>query len=129
MAHSPLLLQLIVILGCARILGLILRFFGQPSNGTGNFQGGLQEHLYLNNGEVYRLIATEPGSLYHALLEDKAPWEERVDRLYLSILSRPAKPAEKKKFAEYLGAGDKPGERLKEAIWVLMTCSEFRFNH
>ncbi len=30
MAHSPLLLQLIVILGCARILGLILRSFGQP---------------------------------------------------------------------------------------------------
>ncbi len=30
MAHSPLLLQLIVILGCARILGLILRLFGQP---------------------------------------------------------------------------------------------------
>src|SRR3984957_20040701 len=30
MAHSPLLLQLIVILGCARILGLTLRFFGQP---------------------------------------------------------------------------------------------------
>ena len=30
MTHSPLLLQLIVILGCARILGLILRFFGQP---------------------------------------------------------------------------------------------------
>lgn len=30
MAHSSLLLQLIVILGCARILGLILRFFGQP---------------------------------------------------------------------------------------------------
>lgn len=30
MAHSPLLLQLIVILGCARILGLALRFFGQP---------------------------------------------------------------------------------------------------
>jgi Kef-type K+ transport system membrane component KefB len=30
MAHSALLLQLIVILGCARILGLILRFFSQP---------------------------------------------------------------------------------------------------
>jgi Kef-type K+ transport system membrane component KefB len=30
MAHSPLLLQLIVILGCARVLGLILHFFGQP---------------------------------------------------------------------------------------------------
>jgi Kef-type K+ transport system membrane component KefB len=30
MTHSPLLLQLIVILGCARILGFILRFLGQP---------------------------------------------------------------------------------------------------
>jgi Kef-type K+ transport system membrane component KefB len=30
MSHSPLLLQLVVILGTARILGLLLRFFGQP---------------------------------------------------------------------------------------------------
>src|SRR5262249_31524901 len=33
----------------------MVRFFGQPTNGTGNFQGGIQEHLYLNNGELYRL--------------------------------------------------------------------------
>lgn len=31
MTHSPLLLQLFVILGTARLLGLMLRYFGQPS--------------------------------------------------------------------------------------------------
>lgn len=31
MSHSPLLLQLVVILGTARVLGLILRYFGQPA--------------------------------------------------------------------------------------------------
>lgn len=31
MTHSPLLLQLVVILGTARLLGLILRYLGQPS--------------------------------------------------------------------------------------------------
>lgn len=31
MTHSPLLLQLVVILGAARILGLVLRYFGQPA--------------------------------------------------------------------------------------------------
>ncbi|HKU13986.1 MAG TPA: cation:proton antiporter [Steroidobacteraceae bacterium] len=30
MSHSPLLLQLVVILGTARVLGLVLRYFGQP---------------------------------------------------------------------------------------------------
>lgn len=30
MSHSPLLLQLVVILAAARGLGLILRYFGQP---------------------------------------------------------------------------------------------------
>lgn len=31
MDHSPLLLQLVIILGAARLLGFVLRFFGQPS--------------------------------------------------------------------------------------------------
>jgi Kef-type K+ transport system membrane component KefB len=30
-AHSPLLLQLVIILGAARLLGLVLRYFGQPA--------------------------------------------------------------------------------------------------
>jgi Kef-type K+ transport system membrane component KefB len=31
MSHSPLLLQLVIILGAARLLGLVLRYFGQPA--------------------------------------------------------------------------------------------------
>ena len=31
MDHSPLLLQLVIILGAARLLGLVLRYFGQPA--------------------------------------------------------------------------------------------------
>lgn len=31
MDHSPLLLQLVVILATARLLGLVLRYFGQSS--------------------------------------------------------------------------------------------------
>ena len=106
----------------------MVRFFGQPNNGVGNFQGGMQEHLYLNHGEVSRIIATDKGSLYQTVLDDKS--EERVDRLYLSILSRPPTAAEKARFTEYLSTGgDKAGERVREAIWALLTCSEFRFNH
>lgn len=109
--------------------GYALRFLGRPNNGVGQFQGGLHEHLYLNNGQVQQLIASGKGGLYDALLESSKSWEERIDRLYLSVLSRYPKVDEQKKFTEYLTAEKEPRYRVKEAIWVLMTCSEFRFNH
>jgi hypothetical protein len=105
--------------------GYLVRFFGQPTNGVGDFQGGLQEHLYLNNGPLGQLVAGGKGGLHDALASDE--WPQRIDRLFLSILTRRPSDAERERFAVYIDA-DKE-DRLREAIWVLMTCSEFRFNH
>jgi hypothetical protein len=107
----------------------VKRFFGEPNNGVGDFQGGMQEHLYLNNGELGRLIVSEKGGLVDAIAKSDAAWPDRVDRLFLSILTRPPTDEERSKFVEYLDTKDQPAERLREAIWALMTCSEFRFNH
>ena len=41
----------------------IRRYFGEPNNGVGDFQGGMHEHLYLNNGELGRLITSEKAVL------------------------------------------------------------------
>ena len=58
------------------------------------------------------------------------PWEERVDQLFLTVLSRPPRAEERKRFVEYLTAGLKnPALLVEEAIWVLLNCGEFRFNH
>ncbi len=105
------------------------RFFGTPNDGVGNFQGGLAEHLYLNNGQVHQFISREPGSLYHALEKSEEPWEQRVERMFLQTLSRRPSEAETAKFTEFLTSDDDPRNRLHEAIWCLVSCSEFRFNH
>lgn len=107
----------------------MIQFFGAPGDGEGVFQGGLSEHLYLNNGQVYTLISDRAGSLHEAISKSEAPWEERVDRLYLQILSRRPTAEETQKFVEYLSVDDDQSRRLTDAIWTLMTCSEFRFNH
>lgn len=106
----------------------VIRFFGQPNNGTGDFQGGLQEHLYLNNGQLGSLLVNGQGSLIDAIAKSEASPEERIDRLFLSLLTRRATDAEKQRFTEFLAA-DKNQDRLRDAIWVLMTSAEFRFNH
>jgi hypothetical protein len=109
--------------------GYVLRFFGKPTTGVGDFQGGLQEHLYLNNGGLSSLMTSSKGSLHHALSSSESPWEERVDELFLSVLSRRPSEKERARFVEFLSTKEGASERLQEAIWSLMTCSEFRFNH
>jgi len=109
----------------------VKNYFGEPTNGVGDFQGGLSEHLYLNNGELSRLFTSDKGGLLDALAATSDTPESRVEKLFLAVLSRRPSAAETAKFAEYTKVEEKEkrNERIREAMWALMTCSEVRFNH
>ena len=106
------------------------RYFGEPTNGLGDFQGSLSEHLFLNNSSNVRaFISRKKGNLADTLILSKEPWEQRVDRMFLSVLTRLPKDPERVKFTAYLQSDPKTESLVEEAIWVLMNMSEFRFNH
>jgi len=109
----------------------MLRFFGEPNDGQGNFQGSLAEHLYLNNAGMIRSLGQQrKGNLADTLLTAKGPWEDKVERLFLSVLNRPAQAEERERFVQHLSSDAKMAPALlEEAIWVLLSCAEFRFNH
>jgi hypothetical protein len=109
----------------------VMIYFGEPTDGQGDFQGSLAEHLFLNNAEqLRRMIQVRKGNLADSLVSSKAPWEERVDRLFLTVLSRPPRAEERQRFVQYLSADPRATSALVEdAIWVLLSCAEFRFNH
>lgn len=102
----------------------VLRYFGTPNTGTGDFQGGLHEHLYLNNGPLTQMIGVR-GGLAESVGDEKKPVAERVERLFLTALNRRPAPEEAKKFAAFLTEKGSP----TDAVWALITSSEFRFNH
>ena len=108
-----------------------MRNFGSPTNGRGDFQASLAEHLFLNNSSQLRgVIQRRKGNLADTLANSKDPWEQRVDRLFLSVLTRLPRPEERSRFVEFLSAGDaKTGAPIEDAIWVLLNTAEFRFNH
>jgi hypothetical protein len=108
--------------------GYLLNFFGQPNNGVGDFQGGMHEHLYLNNGPLGSVIVAGKGGLVDTVLNKDAPLDQRIERLYLATLNRYPTAAERAKVGSYVSAGE-PQELWRNAIWALLTCSEFRFNH
>jgi len=104
--------------------GYMLRFFGTPNSGAGDFQGGLQEHLYMNNGPLGSVIGGK-GSLSEFVGTASKPVEDRVRRLYLQTLNRPPTAIETEKVSAYL----KSGGPAADAVWALITSAEFRFNH
>jgi hypothetical protein len=107
-----------------------LRYFGEPLDGLGEFQGSLQEHLFLNNSpEIRQMMARKKGNLADTIMTMTDPWEKRVDRLFLSVLGRMPKPDEQKKFVAFLTSDPKTEPLLTDAIWVLVNTAEFRFNH
>jgi len=106
-----------------------LRYFGEPTNGQGDFQGGLGEHLFLNNSDnVRKFFSKKKGNLADTLAASKDPWEQRVDRMFLSVLTRMPTDAEREKFVAFLQSEPKTEQVIEEAIWVLVNTSEFRFN-
>ena len=107
-----------------------LRYFGEPVNGMGEFQGSLGEHLFLNNSDNVRaFIRRKKGNLADGICASTDPWEQRVDRMFLSVLTRLPTDPERRKFATYLTSDPKTEAVVEEALWVLVNLSEFRFNH
>jgi hypothetical protein len=52
--------------------------------------------------------------------------------MFLSVLCRTPSTEERERFVEYLSVDPKDSklasQRIEEALWVLVSCSEFRFN-
>jgi hypothetical protein len=106
--------------------GYVIQFFGTPNTGRGDFQGGLHEHLFLNNGPLESLINAGKGSLVERIGDAKQPLPGRVERLFLATLNRRPSAAEQERFAKFLG---EKNASAADAVWALLTSSEFRFNH
>jgi hypothetical protein len=111
----------------------MMMFFGTPSNGSGDFQGGLHEHLFVNNGPISSLISSGKGSLVDWLSTTDAPLEQRIERLYLSVLTRRPTSEESALLTDLVAPAKESGKgealRWQEVVWALLSGSEFRFNH
>lgn len=108
----------------------MIRYFGEPTDGQGVFQGSLAEHLFINNaGQIRALGQARKGNLADEILKSTENWDAKVDRMFLSILSRTPTSVERERFVKHLTSDAKSTpQRLEEAVWVLVSCSEFRFN-
>ena len=113
--------------------GDMVKYLGEPTDGQGRFQGSLTEHLFIHNGDQFRgLCYPRNGNLTENLLKSTDDVEAKVERMFLSVLSRKPTTEERARFVRYLSVDPKDtklaSQKMQEAMWVLVACSEFRFN-
>ena len=104
-------------------LALFADVFEDPYDGI---QFNAAEALAMSNDATR--LAEVGRTLVDALL-DISDAEQQVEQAVLSVLGRPAVSEEKAWLTAHLAGRDDPREGLRQIVWALFTCSEFRFNH
>lgn len=120
--------------GFGQIRSSLVRRFGEPLNGVGVYQGDVFENLHFANEGYLQKYLYDPASnqLLADLLKSEASAEEKIEEMFLSVLSRQPNDAERAKYLAYVSQSDDPKERAAlwgDAIWALLASGEFRFNH
>lgn len=112
-----------------------LEMFGRPPRDTGiaserNNQPSASQRLHmLNSSHIRKKIDQSPG-LRAAIAGARDNPREAIDRLYLSILSRPPTEAEKASIREYIQSGPGKGRgAMADLAWALINSSEFLHRH
>lgn len=110
----------------------VRRTFGNAVDGRGEFQASLTERLFVSNSSNFRsLITRKPGGLWHRIQNSKEPISDRVDQLFVSVLSRFPDADERQQFEAHLAMAKlaTSDTTVEDAIWALLASAEFRFNH
>jgi hypothetical protein len=106
------------------LVSLFARSGGDP-------QIGVAEALLFSNGKKLtgELLSDGPGSLVGRLEHTSAP-AEVIGLAVGNVLSRPPDQEEIRALGEFLAERtDRPEDARRQLVWILLTDSEFRFNH
>ena len=106
--------------------------FGSPAGSVLDYQSGIPQALSLMNGPLANLAAGEDSS--RLLKGLRAPFfsdRDRIETVFLSLVGRPASPAEIKVIDEMIE--DSPDTAvpviLSDLVWALLNSAEFATNH
>lgn len=105
--------------------------FGTDDGGeSSSFDGTIPQALTMMNGPLVRdAVSLKPGSHLHEVLTGKGSDVQKIQRLFLTTLSRmPSKP-EMSAIQKFLNGNPNTLSVYQDLFWALLNSNEFIFNH
>jgi len=112
---------------------LLAAMFGRPARATGLESerdadvGAFHAQFFVNSGELEYSIGDSPR--IRRFFTDKKSDAEIVEEVFLVVLSRRPKDAEKQKMLEYFAQETNKRGAVNDLFWALLNTNEFLLNH
>lgn len=108
----------------------IAAFANPPRDPEGEFAPSVKAALFVSNdGKVLELLNARDGNLADQLVKETDP-AKQSDLLFTAVLSRPPTAEESASVAQFLSARpDQRDKLISQAIWALISSTEFCVNH
>ncbi len=118
--------------GVERARGRFLARFAAQEQRT-DYQTSILQALYLMNNEfIADRTSLEKNRTLATLAQQRTSTARKVESLYLVVLSRKPRPAERDRFVQYVDRGGPTGQpkrALADVFWALLNSPEFILNH
>jgi len=105
------------------------RFGDEDAADRGLFAGTIPQALMIMNGALPNGEIGRANNTLDKILKQTAAPEQRLERIFLSVLCRLPTPRERSNYLPYVGAAGGKKEPYEDVFWVLLNSSEFLFNH
>ncbi|HZF00051.1 MAG TPA: DUF1549 and DUF1553 domain-containing protein [Planctomycetota bacterium] len=105
------------------------RFGDEETADRGLFAGTIPQALMLMNGSMPNGEISRANNALDKILKQTTIPEERLERIFLTVLCRRPSPREQSSYLPYVQAAGTKKEPYEDVTWVLLNSSEFLFNH
>jgi hypothetical protein len=105
------------------------RFGDEELADRGSFQGTIPQALMIMNSSMPNGEIGRANNRLDKILKQFAAPEERLERIFLTVLCRLPSPRESASYLAYVKTAGAKKEPYEDVYWVLLNSSEFLFNH
>jgi hypothetical protein len=105
------------------------KFGDEEEPDRGVFAGTIPQALMIMNGAMPNGEIGRANNTLDKILKQFTAPEDRLDRIFLSVLCRRPTPRERSAYLPYVASAGTKKEPYEDVVWVLLNSSEFMFNH
>ena len=107
----------------------VSHFSALPGVAHDHYEASIDQALFVSNAPMIKSwLEPRPGNLMHRL-QRLGSVDEAISEIYLSVLSRRPRSAERSEAVESIDGAPDRQAGCRELAWALLSSVEFRFNH